>query len=458
MTTAQTGIDLQTPPGPGQFIPLSDLQTLRRSPLAALLNIGHRYGDLFSYPVGFWTIYVVNHPDYIKHILQDNQRNYSKHTFQYNLLGMAAGQGLLSSDGAYWLQQRRLVQPAFHRERIAAIGTTVTDATLRMVERWEAVQQRNQPLDIDAEMMRVTLEIVGKALFNVDLSEQANSFVQAVLTALSYIIKRGSTPIAFPLRIPTPGNRRFQNAVHTMDRAIYAMIAERRKTNRDQSDMLSMLMSTRDAETGEQMNDRQIRDEIITFLIAGHETVAGALTWTFYLLSKNPTVERMLRQELITTLGQRPPTFQDLPNLTYTRMVVDESMRLYPPVWLMTRRAIAGDEIGGYRIPANALMVMSQYLTHRHPSFWENPEGFDPLRFTPEQIATRPRFAYFPFGGGPHLCIGNTFALTEAQLILATVAQRYRLALIPSRPVEIETLVTIRPKHGLWMTLHPQVS
>jgi cytochrome P450 len=444
------------PPGPGRYIPLSDLQAIRHSPLFALARISQRYGDVFQYPVGFWTIYVVVSPAGVQQVLRENNRNYSKATFQYNLLGLVAGQGLLSSEGAFWLRQRRLAQPAFHRERLATLGALTTDATEAMLRRWEGIAACGAPLDIDGEMMRLTLEIVGKALFSIDLSDTAGALSHAAHATLDHIARRARYPLAPPPRVPTPGNRRFLAAIRTLDDAIDTLLTRRHAAPGEADDLLAMLMDARDAETGEGMSDRQLRDEIVTFLIAGHETVASALVWAWYLLSMHPAVERTLHAELSDALADAPPTMDDLPRLPYTRMVIDETLRLYPPSWISTRRTIAADEIGGHRIPANALVVMSPYITQRHVGHWPNPEGFDPERFTPEASAARHRFAYFPFGGGPHLCIGNAFALTEAQLIVATVAQRYRLALVPGQRIEVAPLVTLRPKHGMMMTLSRQ--
>ena len=440
-------------PGPGRYSPYGDLQAMRRSPLLALARIAQRYGDLFQYPVGFWTIYVVSNPAGVRHVLQENSRNYSKATFQYNLLGLVAGQGLLSSDGAFWLRQRRLMQPAFHRDRLAGLARLTTDATAAMLRRWDDLAARGEAVDIDGEMMRLTLEIVGKALFSVDLAHDADALSRASLATLDHIAHRARSPLAFPPKVPTPRNRAFMAAIRTLDGAIFDLIARRRRNPDAADDLLAMLMLARDADTGEGMSDHQLRDEIITFLIAGHETVASALVWTWYSLSLHPAVERKLHDELTTVLDTRPPTMDDLPLLLYTRMVVDETLRLYPPSWISTRRAIEADTIGDYRIPANALIVMSPYVTHRRAADWPNPEGFDPERFTPEQSAARPRFAYFPFGGGPHLCIGQAFALVEAQLIVASIAQRYRLALVPGQQTDVAPLVTLRPKHG--MLMHP---
>ena len=441
------------PDGPGRFIPYGDLQALRHSPLHALCRVAQRYGDVFTYPVGFWTVYVVTEPAGVKHVLQDNHRNYHKQTFQYRLLGLVTGNGLLSSDGDFWFRQRRLAQPAFHRERLQRVGRLTIEATTAMLDRWDALAARGAPLDLDGEMMRLTLAIVGAALFSVDLSREADTLSRAALATLDHVARRARYPLAPPPRVPTPGNRRFIAAVRTLDEAIFALIAARRAADAPGDDLLAMLMQARDTETGAGMSDRQLRDEIITFLIAGHETVASALVWAWYLLSLHPAVERTLHAELDGALAGRPPTMDDLPRLPYTGSVVDETLRLYPPSWLSTRRTIAADTIGGRHIPAHALVVMSPYVTHRRPDAWPNPEGFDPERFTPAAKAARHRFAYFPFGGGPHLCIGNTFALVETQLIIATVAQRYALALVPGQRIEVAPLVTLRPRYGLHVHL-----
>jgi cytochrome P450 len=443
------------PPGPGRFIPASDLQALRESPLAALVKVAGRYGDFFQYPVGFWTIYVANHPDAVRHILQENHRNYTKATFQYRLLAQVAGNGLLSSDGSFWRRQRRLAQPAFHRESLAALGKVMVEAAENMVQRWQPFAEQGEVFDVDQEMMVVALEIVGKALFGTSFTDRADSITRAVHIALDEIVYRARTPIALPLSVPTPRARRFRRAVKTLDAAVYAIVEQRRQDGTWHHDLLSMLLAARDEETGEGMSNAQLRDEMVTLIVAGHETVASALTWAWYFLAQHPDAERRLHDELAAVLCGRTPTVQDLPALSYTRMVVEETLRLYPPAWLITRRALEADEIGDYRIPAGALIVVSPYLTHRHPSFWENPGRFEPERFAPER-SERPRFAYFPFGGGPRLCIGNNFALMEAHLVLAMVAQRYRLELAGNGPVEVVPGVTLRPRGGLPVRLHPR--
>jgi cytochrome P450 len=439
-----------TAPGPTGLQMLRQLGAIQRNPLEFLLHCARAYGDLVQFPVGQLPVYFLNHPDAIKHVLQDNHRNYTKNTVQFNTLALVTGQGLLTSDGDVWLRQRRLMQPAFHRQRVAGFGREMTAAAERMLARWEALPP-GTALDVDAEMMTVTLEVVGRTLFSADLSREAGSLVPAVLTALDYIVHRAQTPLAFPLNLPTPRNRRFQAALKTLDAVVYALITERRRTGQARDDVLALLLEARDE--GQGMTDQQLRDEIITLIIAGHETVASALTWTWHLLAQHPECEERLWLEVVSTLAGRLPAVDDLPNLAYTRMLFDEALRLYPPAWLITRRSLAPDRVMGQALPANALVIISPYVIHRHPGFWPDAERFDPLRFAPERQRDLPRFAYLPFGGGPRQCIGNTFALVEGALILAAVVQRFRLRPPPAQSVHVEPLVTLRPKGGLPMTL-----
>lgn len=333
----------------------------------------------------------------------------------------------------------------------------MTDATLAMLERWQA--SVGQPLDIPLEMMHLTLRVAGLTLFNLDLSSDADTIGRTFTVILPLITKYSIAPFP-PLWVPTPSNRRLQAGIETLDNIVYSIINERRKQIADSStetgDLLSMLLTARDAETGEGMSDKQARDEVMTLLLAGHETTAISLMWTLYLLSQHPDVEQRLHTELDTVLGGHAPTVDRLNELPYNRMVIQEAMRLYPPAFGITRHAIADDEIGGYYVPANSIIFLSAHYTHRHPEIWEDPERFDPERFTPKRSASRPRFAYFPFGGGPRICIGNTFALMEAQLVLATIAQHYQLRLVPDHPVEPRVLATTRPRYGLPMTLQPR--
>jgi len=384
--------------------------------------MAQHFGDIVRIRLLFWPANLVNHPDGVKHVLQENQQNYHKDLYPYRILKPLLGQGLVTNVGESWLKQRRLMQPAFHRKRLAAFGTLMTDATVTMLDQWQRLAERDQPLDVAAEMLRLTLRIAGQALFNIDLSDESHTVGQAVATVNKLLSEYLTAPFP-PLSIPTPRSRRLQAARRTLDQVVHDIIVQRRQQHADTGDLLSMLLLTRDEATGQGMNEQQIRDEVMTLLIAGHETVATALIWTWYLLSQHPHVTQ-------------------------------EVLRLYPPAWIFGRKAIADDEIGGYVIPAGSMIVLSPYMTHRHPAFWEHAEVFDPKRFAPDQAAGRPRYAYFPFGGGPRVCIGNNFALMETQLVLATIAQHYQLRLVPGHPVEPEAFLSLRPRSGLPMTLH----
>src|SRR6266566_1031812 len=419
------------PSGPRSLLPLGSAYAFGRDPMRFALDMWHRYGDLVRIRFLFWHGYLVFHPEHIKHILQDNHRNYTKDIFTLNAFKAFVGNGLVTNDGNSWLQQRRLMQPAFHRKRLAAFGTLITGTTV--------------------EMMRLTLRVVGQPLFTIDLSNETETVSRAVTTLSKLVLDYMSVPFP-PLWVPTPRNRRITSAIRTLDTVVQDIITARRQQHTDSGDLLSMLLSARDEETGEGMSDKQVRDEVMTLLFAGHETTSNLLTWTWYVLSQHPEVERRLHEELDAVLTGQRPSVEHLTHLPYSRMVLEETLRLYPPAWSLARKARAGDCVGGYAIPAKSVILMIPYVTHRHPAFWEHPERFAPERFTPERAAARSRYAYFPFGGGPRQCIGNNFALMEAHLILATVAQRYHLHLVPEHAVEPEALLTLRPRYGLPMT------
>lgn len=464
-----------TPPGPGNSPPLDELATLRDGPHAFLLKIARAYGPILRYPVGppigpGFAFYLISDPDGVKHVLQDNHKNYTKDTFQYNLLSTITGRGLLTSDGDFWLRQRRLAQPAFHKARVSGFGPLMLAASETMLAHWDARAAAGRPIDVAAEMMHVALQIVGKTLLSVEIGDQADHLAQATLTVLDHIVGRARTFGIVPEWLPTPGNRRHKAAMRVLEGTVYRTIHARRPapliplTRKEAeaahpapsqaggpADLLGMLMAARDETTGEGMTDLHLRDEVMTALIAGHETVASALAWTWYLLAEHPEAEAKLHEELARVLGGRRPTPDDLAQLPYTQAVFEEALRLYPPAWIITRKALADDEIAGHRIPAGSLVVTSPYVTHRLPQFWDEPEEFRPERFLPEAAAKRHRFAYYPFGGGPRLCIGSGFAMVEAGLIIATVAQRFVLRLAPGAEIEVEPGVTLRPKHGLLM-------
>src|SRR6266699_746548 len=431
---------------------LGSASEIQRDPLGFLLRT-QKLGEVVRLRFLFSPAYLISHPESIKYVLQQHARNYNKDLITYTMFKPMLGQGLLINDGPSWLHQRRLMQPAFHRTRLTTYGTLMTDATVEMLERWHACSERGMPLNMAEEMMRLTLRIVGQARFTPDLNQEVGTVGSAVTTVLELFGDYVFRPFP-PLGVPTPRNRRLQRAIHALDQVVYRMIAERRMLQTEGRDLLSMLLLAQDEETGQGMNDRQVRDEVMTLLLAGHETTANTLTWTWYLLSQSPEIERRLHLELNEVLGGRVPTVEDLPNLKYPRMIIEETLRLYPPTPVLSRKAIGHDELRGYPIAANSLIMLSPYAVHRHPALWEEPERFDPDRFGPERSATRPAYAYFPFGGGPRVCIGNHFAMMEAQLLLSTIAQRYRLRIIPGHPVEPQMVVTLRPRSGLPMTIH----
>ena len=443
------------PPGPRDFLGLRTVDAMKRNPLQLMVDLHETYGEIVHHTLLNVPAYFFTHPDHVSHILQENHRNYQRGR-DYRRLRRLLGNGLVTNDGASWLKQRRLMQPAFHRRRIAGFGDTMIEETQKMLSQWEAPASSGSPLDISGEMMRVTLNIVSRVMFGADVQGDAARLEPLVTMAQREVRNRLYALVDVPEWIPLPGNRRSRNARQTIDKVVTHFIETRRRSDAPQEDdLLAMLLAARDPDTGESMDDDQLRDEVRTVFLAGHETTANALTWAWYLLARNPDAAAKLRAELDRVLNGRLPTVADVPQLPYTKMVVEESMRLLPPVWSISREAIADDEIGGYRIPAGSTVIMSQFITHRHADFWDDPDDFRPERFAPEHAKERHRFAYFPFGGGPRLCIGNNFAMLEAQLLLAAIAQRYELDLVPDHPVDMEPLITLRPRFGMVMTLRP---
>ncbi|WP_165423256.1 cytochrome P450 [Ktedonosporobacter rubrisoli] len=436
-------------PAPESNFFVGNIFDLQRDPMNFYLYLHKTYGDIVRFRV-FANIYVylIFHPDDIDYTLRRNHQNYHRGVAHRRLRSLL-GDGLLTSEGKAWLHERRLMQPAFHRQRIASFASLMTTLTETMLERWQTLQEPTI-LDIPAEMMNLALQIVGQALFSTNTSQKVITVGKALTTALEHINHK-FYHFTWPDFIPVVSNRRYKQALHTLDSVVQTIIQERRLSKEDHEDLLSILLNARDETTGEGMSDQQLRDEVMTLILAGHETTASTLAWAWYLLSQHPKIESKLHAELASVLGGRTPTLDDLPQLPYSRMIIDEVLRLYPPSWGMSRRTHTDDEIRGYHIPANSEIAIVQYVTHRHPDFWERPEEFDPERFAPAHSAQRPHFAYFPFGGGPRLCIGNNFALMEAQLALATIAQRYRFLPLTERVVKPEPLVTLRMQGGLRM-------
>lgn len=435
----------EAPPGPEHALTMQDI---RSDPLAFIMDNTRRYGDIVRYRVDDWQTTLVNHPAYIKHVLQDNHRNYTKEgTPDFMMLKPMLGEGILTSEGASWLRQRRMAQPAFQRRRIEAYGSLMTNSTSTMLDEWETASRSGHPLEMVEQMTHLTLRIVAQALFGYEVGSTADRFGWAVQVLNECIGHYDPTDELM--------TRDFPRAIAIIREIVHRMIFVRRLTGRDEGDFLSMLLWARDEESNHQMSDQQVRDQVLTLLLAGHETTAKALGWIFYLLGQHPEVETRLIAELQQVLAGRLPTVEDAHALPYTWMVVSEALRLYPPIWIVSRVCLENDIVGGYRIPAGSLVTISPYAMHRHPQFWSDPEQFDPERFRSELEATRPAFAYLPFSGGPRLCLGKHFASLETHLVLATILQRYRLRLVAGHPVEPEALVTLRPRHGLPMTIHP---
>ncbi len=432
------------PPGPKPQFLIGNMPLASRDPLAVFSRWSAEFGDIFYYRAAWIHVYFLNHPDLIEAVLVRNYQNFLKdHVIRKSKWFF--GEGLLTNEGESWLRQRRLSQPAFHRERIASYARIMTGYTSQMLDTWK----QDATLDIHQEMMQLTLRIVVRALFNVEAGQ-----IGAISTAMN-VMMRNSTGLRLLLPpavryLPTPSMIQFRRAVRQLDDTVYGIIAARRRNDTDSGDLLSMLMQARD-EDGGRMTDKQLRDEVMTFLLAGHETTALTLTWTWHLLAQHSALQEQLQNELQRVLAGRVPEFADLPNLTFTEQIIKESMRLYPPAWSVARTVVSEFELRGYRIPAGANVVMSQWIMHRDPRYFPDPESFDPGRWSPERAQKLPRFAYFPFGGGPRQCIGNSFAMMEAILLLATIAQRFSLRAVSSEPIVPVPSFTLRPKSGIQM-------
>jgi cytochrome P450 len=456
---------VRTPPTYGRFL-IGVLPEFRRDPLQLFVGLMQQYRDLVRLRFGPRYSYTLFHPDLVKRVLVDNHKNYERNAFGNELLKQQIGLNLLTSDGDFWLRQRRLMQPAFHRQRIQGFGTIITQSAAAMLDRWAATPP-GAVLDVAHEMMQVTLQVVGQSLFSTDLLQDSQGLGHSIEVSSQFYAYRLGQLFRTPLWLPTRRNREYKAATNAVLHVVPAMITARRQliaaqgtadeTGR-QYDMLDLLLDVRDEETGAAMSDEQLATEIRMFIAAGHETTSNTLTWTLYLLSQHPEVDERLLAEVDSVLNGRTPTVADLPQLVYTKQVIEEAMRLYPAAWLIARQSIGEDRLGEYHVPPKQGALIPIFAIHRHPEFWVEPERFDPDRFAPEAVAQQHRFAFLPFGGGPRQCIGAGFAQTEAQLILPMILQRYRLRLQPGYTVVPEPLVTLRVKGGLPMTLVPRTA
>lgn len=405
-----------------------------------------RFGDLVRYRFGPFRFVVLHDPEAIHHVFVRHHSRYVK-SRSYDGLRLVMGNGLVTSEGEFWKRQRKLSQPAFHRKRLAQLTATMGRLTEELADEWSSAH--GTTVELHDAMMRLTLRIVGHTLFSTELSREAGRLGPAITTALQRANAEADSAIRLPMWVPTPGNLRFRSAQRILDEAIGNIIAERRANPHDRGDLLSMLMSVEDEVTREQMTDQQLRDEVLTLFLAGHETIATHMSWTLKLLTENPQWARAVREEADSVLGGRTPTMEDLPKLEVAGRVISESMRLYPPVWIFERTAVEDDEILGHAIERDTIIAACPWTLHRHPALWTDPLRFDPDRFLPERSANRHRYAYIPFGAGPRICIGNNFALMEAKIILTTLIQRFAIQVHSPEEVGTDPGVTLRPKGGM---------
>ena len=440
-------------PGPKLIPYLGIIRAATRDPLRFFVSASHEYGRVVRFNAGKRDLYLLSHPDDVAHVLQLNHRNYVKSEYYRKVIPIF-GEGMFVAEGEAWRRKRAISQPALRKQKIDALAQVMTGVGSSMLDRWEESANAGMPLDIAAEMMRASLLIVIKAFFSRDFPGETSELTDALTVLMPAGEKRIWSLVSFPLWVPTPANIRVRRAIKKFDNAMYELIDERRDSGVVRDDLLSMFLDARFEDTGEAMTNQQLRDELMTMVIAGHETTAMSIAWSCYLLSRNPLTLERLNAEVDTVLGQRLPTTDDLAHLNYTKMVVLEAMRLYPPFWTMSRTAVQDDEIGGYSIPAGSTIMLCPYVVHRSAAYWDNPEGFDPERFSKERSQGRPNFAHFPFGGGPRACIGRNFAMMEATLLLAMIAQRYSLHVLPGHPVEPKAMISLRPRDGIKMTLH----
>jgi len=453
-----TKVRTKTPavaPGPrGSFL-MGNLAEFMADPVRQLMRLRDEYGDVARNKLGPYVTHLVSHPDYVKHVLHDNNANYVRGRF-YNNFKPVFGDGLLTSDGAFWLRHRKAVQPLFHKRRVDACSEQIISSVDALIGRCERHSRNGDAFDILPEMMRFTLSVLGKMTFGIDVSHVADAISPAVRHNVRAMMPQGNLNDFLPQWLPTPHNRRTAAARKTLTGVMQWVRDERSRAGHPGQDLTSLLTSAVDEETQQRLSEREVEDEMMTIFLAGHETTGSGLAWALYALATHEDVRRNVEEELARVLGDRPPLASDIPNLPYLSMVIDECLRVYPPIWGYTRDAAGEDEIGGYRIPARSSVFVSPYVTHRHPDFWKNPNGFDPEHFLPEVAAGRPRFAYFPFGGGPRQCIGIHMAKLQMQIAVAMIVQRFCFRVVPGHPIERGALVSLRPIHGIMMTLEPQ--
>lgn len=461
-------------PGPKGYPLMGVMPKLWRDPLGFLTETVRVYGDMVCLRRD--RLYLLNHPDHVQQVLRDKRDSYSKNSISRSRGGdtpqrdgseassensrrlILGHRSVALSEGEEWRRQRSLVQPAFSRTHLLGLSRAVTDSTTSMLTRWRTLADGGKPLEIEREMHALVLNILVKALFGNTLRRgpEIEEMVRALAELHDFFDSRVGAFISLPDSFPTPANRRFHQAHRFLSDFLDRTIAARRGKREDDTDILGLLCSAKDPRTGEDLSRAQLQDELVMLSILGHKTTAAALVWTFFLLSQSPVVDQRLHHEIVNALGDRSVTFEDLPKLSYLRQVLEESMRLYPPTWIIGRVALEDDVFGGYPVPAGATVLLSPYLLHRHPVFWNEPEVFNPDRFAVNRSAGGPRSAYLPFGDGERICIASHFAMTQMSLILAEVVAHYRLQAASCAPIQLQPRAVLRPRNGLKMVLQPR--
>ncbi len=420
--------------------PQGRIRDLVRDPLNFFLSLTRQYGDVVCYRPAPDIAYLINHPEFVRHILVENNRNYSKDTYSIQVFKKVVGNGLVTSEGETWRQQRRMLQPAFSHARLRTLDTMIVKAAQAMLARWQRHYQASQAIDISREMASLTLTVTTQALFGIDLGEEVNAIGEWVNQAAQQFEK--------------PSRPKVQESAQAVRAIVDRIIQERKQNFKDKGDLLSSMIAAH-ADAGQSMlDDSQLADQVMTLLIAGYETTANALTWTWYLLSQNRPAAEQLRQVVTQSLHGQPPSTAEVETIPYIRMVLDESLRLYPPAWMIGRRALGPDRLGSFDVAPGTVIAICAYTLHRHPAFWDEPEAFDPQRFSDKPTRPIHKYAYIPFGAGPRQCIGNNFGLLEASLIIACVAQEFELRLAPGIEIQPQPLFVLRPNRDLMMTLH----
>ncbi|MGI9508735.1 MAG: cytochrome P450 [Geminicoccaceae bacterium] len=455
MATAELSIPAGSPkkaPMPPRRFPLGHLGALRKDPFSFFQHCRAAYGDVVGLKLYTINAFLLSHPDHVHHVFQKNQPLYDKDLEPLKRLRPVLGNGMVTADGGSWKRQRDVARPAFHAREVQSFGPIITDVAGAMIRRWHRAAADQQVLDMHQEMMQVTLRVASRALFGVDLEAEAEECSALLNVTMAAGLKRMNAPIAAPMVLPTPNNRVLKASRRALERLIDRIIDQRLTENFNDSDLLGRMLDDHGARDKAGRTE-QFYDEAITMLLAGHETTANALSFSLHVLGQHPSVMHQLREETRARLGDRPATFDDLPSLVYTRMVLDEAMRLYPPAWIIDRNCNRDDEIDGYPIREGSLVLVAPYVIHRHPDFWADAERFDPSRFAKDQGQDRPRHAYFPFGLGPRVCIGTSFALAEAVIVLASLINVFDVEPIEGHVLKLDPNVTLRPKNGLPMTV-----